>query len=287
MSKNNGLLKLEEKAKNLFEKSISRLLGGSTFQRELAKELVSQVESSQYGNSFCDRIWIYIAPDDMDALQETSSLEEDLSRFLTEYVLTEYVLTEYVLTEYAREAEVAPIGPISVTFILERHKSSETPLVVTGCSIKLAETTQALERTQALEKTQALKKIDNSASIGSISDIDAFLIDGANHIPLKGPSISIGRHLENDIVVNTKSVSRRHAIIRWQQGVFVIHDLGSKAGTRKNGVQIRESVLRPGDVIAIGERSYIYGEGLTPVERDSQVSPNSSGTTQSLNRPSL
>ena len=275
MSKNNSLLKLEEKAKTLFERSISRLLGGSTLQRELAKELVSQVESSQYGNSFCDRIWIYIAPDDMDALQDTSSLEEELSRFLTEYVLT-----EYVLTEYAREAEVSPIGPISVTFILEHQQSSEAPLVVTGCSIKLAETTQALE------KTQALQKIDYRASIGNIGDIDAFLINGTNHIPLNGPSITIGRRLENDIVVNAKNVSRRHAIIRWQQGVFVIHDLGSKAGTRKNGVQIRESVLRPGDVIAIGESSYIYGEGLTPIERGSQVSPNSSGTTQALNRPS-
>jgi pSer/pThr/pTyr-binding forkhead associated (FHA) protein len=104
---------------------------------------------------------------------------------------------------------------------------------------------------------------------------------------LNGLSITIGRHLENDIVVNTKIASRRHAIIRWQQGVFVIHDLGSKAGTRKNGVQIRESVLRPGDVIVIGDSSYIYGEGLTPIERESEVSPNSSGTTQALDRPSL
>ena len=272
MTKNNGLLKLEEKAKTLFERSISRLLGGSTLQRELAKELVRQVESSQYGNSFCDRVWIYIAPDDMDALQETSaSLEEDLSRFLT----------EYVLTEYAREVEVSTIGPISVTFILEHDHSSAAPLVVTGCSVKPAETTQALERTQALEK------IENGVSIGNIGDLDAFLISGKNHIPLNGPSITIGRHLENKIVVNTKSVSRRHAIIRWQQGVFVIHDLGSKGGTRKNGVQIRESVLRPGDVIVIGDNSFIYGEGLTPIERERQVSPNSSGTTQALDRPSI
>jgi len=261
MTKNNGLLRLEEKAKILFERSISRLLGGSTLQRELAKELVSQVESSQYGDSFCDRVWIHIAPDDLEALQETSSsVEEDLSKFLTEYI---------------RESETAPVGPVSVTFIVDHDSASHPPLVVTGCTIKLAETTQALGR------------IYSGRSTENIGELDAFLISGTNHIPLSNPSVTIGRHLENDIVVDKKSVSRRHAIIRWQQGVFVIHDLGSKAGTRKNGVQIRESVLRPGDVIVIGESSFIYGEGLTPIKKESQADPNSSGTTQALDRPPL
>ena len=97
----------------------------------------------------------------------------------------------------------------------------------------------------------------------------------------------MGRHLDNDIVIDVKTVSRRHAIIRWQQGVFVVHDLGSKAGTRKNGKPIRASILSPGDVIEIGGASFIYGEGLTPTESRNLDSQSHSGTTQILRRQDL
>ena len=78
------------------------------------------------------------------------------------------------------------------------------------------------------------------------------------------------------------NISRRHAQIRWRHGKFVIHDLGSKVGTRKNGLLIRESVLSPGDVIKIGDNAYVYGEGLTPVEQVRRHEQADLGQTQAL-----
>lgn len=67
-------------------------------------------------------------------------------------------------------------------------------------------------------------------------------------------TIEIGRDAGNDVVVNDKEVSRRHAIIvdRGSQ-VFEISDLGSTNGTRVNGKQITNLYrLSTGDKIHLG-----------------------------------
>jgi hypothetical protein len=89
----------------------------------------------------------------------------------------------------------------------------------------------------------------------------AFLIvDGKRHFPLDKPLITLGRKLDNHLVLADPHVSRRHAEIRLQSGRFVLRDLNSTAGTRVNGQLIHEHFLQPGDVIVIAGSSLIYGE---------------------------
>jgi len=256
MTRKRRLRKVEEKAQELFEKSISRLLGGSNRHRELARQLVNQVEESHYQGRICDQFWIHITADEIEKIErESDTLELDLARFLV---------------NYAGESGYSYLGPLQVTFIAGEDSTLRNPLIAPACSVA------------RLESTKALQAVNNGALLDDLRFLDAFLIDRAKHIPLDQTTITIGRHLENDIIIDSKNVSRRHAQIRWHQGVFVIHDLGSKAGTAKNGVPVRESVLRPGDVIIIGGSSYIYGEGLTPVQPETRFGQSSSGTTQSL-----
>ncbi|HET7011633.1 MAG TPA: FhaA domain-containing protein [Anaerolineales bacterium] len=89
----------------------------------------------------------------------------------------------------------------------------------------------------------------------------AFLIvDGKRHYPLDKPLVTLGRKLDNHLVLADPHVSRRHAEIRLQGGRFVLRDLNSTAGTRVNGQLIHEHSLQPGDVIAIAGSSLIYAE---------------------------
>jgi pSer/pThr/pTyr-binding forkhead associated (FHA) protein len=74
------------------------------------------------------------------------------------------------------------------------------------------------------------------------------------------PLITLGRKLDNHLVLADPHVSRRHAEIRLQSGRFVLRDLNSTAGTRVNGQLIHEHPLQPGDVIVIAGSSLIYGE---------------------------
>jgi pSer/pThr/pTyr-binding forkhead associated (FHA) protein len=69
----------------------------------------------------------------------------------------------------------------------------------------------------------------------------------------------IGRHLENDIVLNDTNVSRRHAEFVCAAGEVVVRDMGSTNGTKVNGVVVNgEQLLQHGDVINFGSAQVTF-----------------------------
>jgi transcriptional regulator with PAS, ATPase and Fis domain len=65
--------------------------------------------------------------------------------------------------------------------------------------------------------------------------------------------ITLGREPPAELVIAQPAVSRQHARIRWDGQAFVISDLGGRNGTLVNGAFIRESALRHGDEIRVGD----------------------------------
>ncbi|MCS7050579.1 MAG: DUF3662 and FHA domain-containing protein [Thermomicrobium sp.] len=63
---------------------------------------------------------------------------------------------------------------------------------------------------------------------------------------------TIGRALDNDIVLEALDVSRRHARIEYADGRFVVCDQGSTNGTFVNGNRVERACLRSGDRLALG-----------------------------------
>lgn len=72
-------------------------------------------------------------------------------------------------------------------------------------------------------------------------------------IPLTRDTFFIGRSKNNNLALNDKSVSRKHAVINMLEGEYILSDLNSLKGTYVNGKKIEEVTLKPGDVINIGE----------------------------------
>ena len=71
---------------------------------------------------------------------------------------------------------------------------------------------------------------------------------------LKNQTTTIGRALENDIVVTSKSVSREHARVRREGWRAILEDLGSTNGTLLNDERVVAPVeLHDGDCVQIGE----------------------------------
>lgn len=94
--------------------------------------------------------------------------------------------------------------------------------------------------------------------------VGAFLIvDGKGHFRLDRALITIGRMLDNHLVLPDPHVSRRQAEIRLQGGRYMLRDLNSAGGTRVNGQLAMEHLLQPGDVITISGISLIYGQDPT------------------------
>jgi len=74
--------------------------------------------------------------------------------------------------------------------------------------------------------------------------------------------ISIGRTSDNDIVLDNRGVSRKHAQIEFNDNAAVIIDNESLNGTFVNNRKITEDVLRDGDEITIGKFTLqFYSEG--------------------------
>lgn len=71
----------------------------------------------------------------------------------------------------------------------------------------------------------------------------------------------MGRHVSNDIVVNDRRVSRHHAQVRFENGRFVIYDLGSLNGIGINRTSVRQHTLRDGDLVSVGSYDFIFQLG--------------------------
>ena len=78
-------------------------------------------------------------------------------------------------------------------------------------------------------------------------------LPGGQRIELHEGHYVIGRHLQNDIVLNDTNVSRMHAEFVSAAGEGTVKDLGSTNGTKVNGVLVtNEQLLQHGDVINFG-----------------------------------
>ncbi len=75
--------------------------------------------------------------------------------------------------------------------------------------------------------------------------------------PLRGEELSIGRHASNAVQINDIAISRRHCVIRWQDGHVRLRDLDSRHGTQVNGAPVREKTLGQGDLVGLGESQFL------------------------------
>ncbi len=87
-----------------------------------------------------------------------------------------------------------------------------------------------------------------------------FLTDpGGNEHYFSNPTITLGRAVENDIVIVSKRVSREHARIQRQGRHWVLEDLGSTNGTFVNEERVHAPArLRDGDRLSIGDVIFVF-----------------------------
>jgi serine/threonine protein kinase len=76
----------------------------------------------------------------------------------------------------------------------------------------------------------------------------------SRHFTLHQDTTSIGRTTGNDIIIPDLTVSRQHAVLRFEGGHWVVEDKNSANGTFVNGVRIRwPQPLNEGDQIRFGD----------------------------------
>ena len=104
-----------------------------------------------------------------------------------------------------------------------------------------------------------------------------YIFDGAElpqKVDLKSfhrPFVSFGRGQDNDIVLKSKYVSKHHGRLHLVEDQIVIEDTNSSNGTFLNGIKVRESIFRSGDILRIDDMQQGKRDGVLII-RDVQDS---------------
>ncbi|MDY6941760.1 MAG: FHA domain-containing protein [Pseudomonadota bacterium] len=78
--------------------------------------------------------------------------------------------------------------------------------------------------------------------------------------PVDQSRLTIGRANDNDIPLESRAVSSRHAIVHQTPGCCEIEDLGSTNGTLINGQPVKKLPLADGDIITIATYTFVFQE---------------------------
>jgi hypothetical protein len=78
--------------------------------------------------------------------------------------------------------------------------------------------------------------------------------DGSERtMPVDGTPLTVGRAIDNGLVLSDGRVSRHHARLQTRRGTLVFTDLASTNGSRVNGIRVDECALGPGDRVQVGD----------------------------------
>jgi pSer/pThr/pTyr-binding forkhead associated (FHA) protein len=72
-------------------------------------------------------------------------------------------------------------------------------------------------------------------------------------VPLAQATTTIGRLPDNNVQIDNLAVSGHHAKISWEQGQYIVEDLGSLNGTYVNNERVGKATLKHGDRVKIGK----------------------------------
>ncbi len=240
------LAKFETKAEQWIEGTFGRLFSGYLRPMEVAGALARAMDDEQFvseaGEHFAPNMyWVYLNPADYTALREAQpNLPIDLARSLIELAVRENLRMPDQPVVEIRSDERIPRKQISVA------------------AQYIAQTTAPIGQTAeiAVEQFSALRQAGDAAS-----SLHSFLIlEGRRHVQLVKPVVTLGRALDNDVVIDDPRVSRHHAQLRVRQGRYVLYDTGSSGGTFVNNQPMSEVVLNAGDVISLAGTQIIFGE---------------------------
>lgn len=248
----NRIARFEELAEWLVEGTFARLFAGYLHPLEVATHLAHAMEDHKVyapdGTALAPtHYWVYLHPQDFALLiANRPALTDDLAEHVA---------------GLARQAGLALDGLPAV--------SVEPLLSVPLHSVRVEARWQspATADGEPVSSTREMTAEEQAMVYSASAEAPprAFLIVyGQRHVELQAPVISVGRALDNDVILEDPRVSRHHAQIRRRYGRYILYDLGSAGGTTINGYPVEECVLQAGDVISFAGVGVVYGEDIPP-----------------------
>jgi hypothetical protein len=251
------IARFEALAERLVEGTFTRLFAGQLSPLEVATHLTRALEDHQVLSSdgtpqAPNHYWVYLHPSDCDALALTQpTLETELA---------------YHVAELAAGADLE-LQSSPVVQVLPDHDLGNHQVRVEARW--LPPDAPRMEKTREIEAAQVETLADSTDDADAPEETEQempppgrpfLILDGRRHVNLLQATVSIGRALDNEVILEDARISRHHAQLRRRYGRYVLYDLGSSGGTQINGYPVEECVLHAGDIIALAGVQIIYGE---------------------------
>lgn len=228
----------------LVEGSAKRLFRSPVTPAEITRRLERAMSSQQ--TITVDRIIVpsfyraFLNPEDFRALEPVQDdLEREMANYLAELARERgFSLLQHPVVDVAPDPAVSRRSIQVVAEMTGVHPGNYPQGGSSG-----VESTQVIQSKGPASQRQP----------GMSGELVLQTVSGPHVFPLDVNLVTIGRGLNNDIVLEDPRISRQHAQIRFRSRRFLIADLGSTNGTYVNGASVStEQVLRDGDIVSLG-----------------------------------
>ena len=105
---------------------------------------------------------------------------------------------------------------------------------------------------EAIQRTEIFRVIRNTSGMTPIRLRFTSGVQNGMEFIIRKPVTTLGRALDNDVVLEAGDISRHHARLEFSDDQIRVVDLNSTNGTRVNGRSVRTQPVRPGDELAFG-----------------------------------
>jgi len=238
---------------------------------ELARKLVKEMEDHKIFRPtrvlICNQYTVYLCPGDYERLiAREHEVLAGLKRHLSKHARAKkYYVEEDIAVILVKDSDLAPghfgilaerIGPAWVEGS-EPAVSAATPagsamVAAPDRALPASPDRPALVRTKPAGGTTKVIRPAEAAQLG-LARQTIVLKTGNRVREFNHGRVIVGRARDVDFRVDDPNVSRRHAAIYWADGGIVVEDLDSTNGTLVNGYPVKNTVLRPDDVLVIGD----------------------------------
>jgi len=247
--------RLEARLQTLIEGRLTRLLPAQEYREKLISHLVSAlnagIQHQPDGSSLAPDVYVLLVHPDISPKIETNQpLLEELAVFIQKAGLDAGLIFAQPPLIY-----VSPNSEVAENSIVVLTRISREPLGQTIESI-----------------------IQDETGAGNIPQNAFLIVNGIEIFVLDQAVVNIGRHSNNDLVIEDTRVSRSHAQLRADHGRYVLFDLGSKGGTFVNGKRVVRMQINPKDVISLAGLPLVYGQDVLnsdSLEQTQQMNPSS------------
>lgn len=165
--------------------------------------------------------------------------------------------------EKNREFFIIPLDP-KTPILVNSAPCTEPRIIFRGSTISLGKNMCVFE----LPDTKDSAEIKINSGIDALNSERLVLIPAAKnsdgsrksivYMPMSGKSGFIGRDAtQANIVINSKTVSKKHAQVIVYENCLMLLDCYSTNGTYVNGEKISKRTVHPGDIIEFGEEKFI------------------------------